>query len=289
MLRVGLISPIVTLLPHKAGLWEYTAGVDDLAAVARTADRLGFSLMTCSEHVAIPAGVASWSGGTRGTTFWDPLSTFGYLSACTERIRFATHTLVLGFHHPLEIAKRYGTLDRISKGRAILTLGIGSYEPEFEMLGASYSDRARRANDALAALQVSLSQREPTYDGEFYRYSGVIVDPSAVQQPFPLWIGGHSPASLRRAVRYGTGWAPQSAVPSRRVAEMLRGVDLRERFEVVLTVPEPLDPMAHASAARDALDDRLHAGATIVLLGFRTHSLTHYLEQMEALVSVLQH
>jgi probable F420-dependent oxidoreductase len=281
---IGLISPIVTLVPHKASPWEHTAGVDDLVAVARTADRLGYSLMTCSEHVAIPDGVPSWSGGTRGTTFWGPLPTFGYLSACTERIRFATHTLIIGLHHPLEIAKQYGTLDRISKGRAILTVGIGSYRPEFDVLGVSYSDRARRADDALAALRVSMSHREPNYSGEFYTYDGMIIDPCAVQQPFPLWIGGHSLASLRRALRYGTGWAPQSGVPSRQIAGMLSELELGEDFEVVLTVAETLDPIGHGMAAAEAVEDRRCAGATTVLLGFQARSLAHYLEQMEALV-----
>ena len=53
--------------------------------------------------------------GRRGSTYWDPLPTFGYLAAITERIGFATLVLVLGAHHPLEIVKRYGTLDIVSK------------------------------------------------------------------------------------------------------------------------------------------------------------------------------
>ena len=52
--------------------------------------------MTCSEHIGVPAAELD----RRGARYWDPLSTFGYLAARTQRIRFATYVLVLGYHHP---------------------------------------------------------------------------------------------------------------------------------------------------------------------------------------------
>ena len=76
--------------------------------------------------------------------YWDPLATFGYLAARTERIRFATHVLVLAYHHPLEIAKRYGTLDRVSNGRVILGVGVGTLKEEFDLIGAPFDDRGPR-------------------------------------------------------------------------------------------------------------------------------------------------
>ena len=50
---------------------------------------------------------------------------FGYLAGKTSHIRFATYVLVLGYHPPLAIAKRYGTLDRVSNGRLVLGVGKG--------------------------------------------------------------------------------------------------------------------------------------------------------------------
>src|SRR5438270_11233400 len=104
----------------------------------------------------------------RGAAYWDPLSTFGYLAARTEQIRLATHVLVLGYHHPLEIAKRYGTLDRVCCGRLILGVGVGSLREEFDLLGAPFDDRGARADDALRALRASLSRTEPAYQGDHY-------------------------------------------------------------------------------------------------------------------------
>ena len=122
--------------------------------------------MTCSEHIGLPSSEAA----RRGTRYWDPLATFGYVSARTKQIRFATMTLVLGYHHPLAIVKRYGTLDHVSGGRVILGVGVGSLKEEFDLLGAPFDDRGARGDDALRALRASLSSNEPTYDGEYYSY-----------------------------------------------------------------------------------------------------------------------
>jgi len=164
--------------------------------VAVEAERLGYHHLTCSEHVALPAAVAE----TRGATYWDPLPTFGYIAARTTTIRLATHVLVLGYHHPLAIAKRYGTLDRASGGRLVLGVGVGSLREEFDLLGAEFEGRGDRADDAVRALRASLSEYEPAYRGEHYAYDGFVVDPCAVQPRVPIWIGGRTARSLRRAI-----------------------------------------------------------------------------------------
>src|SRR5699024_11622946 len=140
-MRIGIASPILTRVPGVYSEWETTAGIEELGRIAELADRLGFNHHNCSEHVAVPSEVAEQRGGT----YWDPLATFGYLAARTQRIRLATQVLVAGYHHPLEITKRYGTLDRISAGRLTLGLGLGSLREEFELLGASFTDRGPRA------------------------------------------------------------------------------------------------------------------------------------------------
>jgi Luciferase-like monooxygenase len=100
----------------------------------QAAERLGYECLTCSEHVVIPAKLEE--GDTSpGSCYWDPLATFGYLAAHTSRIRLATIVIPLPYHHPLDIAKRYGTLDRICGGRVILGVGVGYLKPEFAALG----------------------------------------------------------------------------------------------------------------------------------------------------------
>jgi alkanesulfonate monooxygenase SsuD/methylene tetrahydromethanopterin reductase-like flavin-dependent oxidoreductase (luciferase family) len=112
--------------------------------VAQAADQLGYHHLTCSEHVAVPVAAVA----RRGSAYWDPLATLAFLAARTTAIRLATHVLVLGYHHPLAIAKRYGTLDRLSNGRLILGLGVGTLAEEFDLLGAPFADRGARRRRA---------------------------------------------------------------------------------------------------------------------------------------------
>jgi probable F420-dependent oxidoreductase len=282
-IQLAVATPVVTTLPSAHAKWEETGTIEDVARIAETADRLGYHHLTCSEHVGIPASEAP----RRGARYWDPLATFGFVAARTERIRLATNVLVLGYHHPLEIAKRYGTLDMVSAGRLILGLGVGSLREEFDLLGVPFEDRGARGDDALGALRAALSQPEPAYNGPFYEFSGLVVDPCALQEHVPIWIGGRTFRSLRRAVAYGDGWCPFGISLSQARAWLDR-VDAPPGFEVVLAPPRPLDPIGARDATEAALHDLAEAGATIARTPFVHHSLEHYLEQLEALSVLME-
>src|SRR3954464_15541729 len=168
--ELGIVTPVLRLWPRAHGRWEPDGTIDDVVAIAVAADALGYHHLTCSEHVGIPRPIAE----VRGGRYWDPLATFGFLAAHTTRIRFATHVLVLGYHHPLEIAKRYGTLDRVSGGRLVLGVGVGSLEREVDLLGAPFTGRGERADDALRALRASMGTREVEYHGTHYDYADLL-------------------------------------------------------------------------------------------------------------------
>lgn len=292
-MRLGITTPLFTMTPDGHAPWEVDATLDDVVPLVEAADRLGYEYVTCSEHVVIPDDVAP----VRGGRYWDPLATFGYLSARTTRIRFATYVLVLGYHHPLAICKRYGTLDRISGGRLILGVGVGSLQPEFELLDASFDDRGARGDESLRALRTSFGRRAPEFHGEFFDYSGMIVDPCGVQETVPLWIGGRTPRSLRRAYELADGWAP-FGLRRDDLAAMLDAAratdawharqDARDLppFEVALPAGRLLDPVGTPDAAVDLLEGMRDIGATIVNVNFRHDSPAHYVEQLEALAQL---
>jgi probable F420-dependent oxidoreductase len=280
-MKLGIGTPVVTNIAGAALGWEKTATIEDIGRIANAADRLGYHHMTCSEHIGLPTVEAA----RRGTRYWDPLATFGYVSAITEQIRFATMTLVLGYHHPLAIVKRYGTLDHVSNGRVILGLGVGSLKEEFDLLGAPFDDRGARGDDALRALRVALPTNEPTYDGEFYSFGGLTVDPCALQRHMPFWIGGRTKRSLRRAVTLADGWCP-FYVTIDQAAEWLKSFDVPADFEVVMPAEKPLDPVGEPDVTRDVLAALAAGGTTTVSARFVHHSLEHYLEQLHALVEL---
>ncbi|MBE2997109.1 LLM class F420-dependent oxidoreductase [Nocardiopsis sp. HNM0947] len=277
-MRIGIVSPVVAQPPGAHSGWEQRAGTAELGRIAQAADRLGFAHLTCSEHVAVPAAEAE----RRGAVYWDPLATFGYLAARTDRIRLATQVLVLGYHHPLEIAKRYGTLDVVSGGRLTLGLGVGSLEEEFGLLGAEFAGRGARADEALAALRASMSRREPRFHGRFHDYEGFVVEPHAQQERVPFWIGGRTKRSLRRAVEHGDGWVP-FGLSHTDLERMVSGAELPAGFEVVLGAGAPLDPGGAPEAARRALERTREAGATTANVALAADSADHHISQLEAL------
>jgi probable F420-dependent oxidoreductase len=287
-MRLGIITPVLTLLPRAHARWEETAGIAEVERVVVEAERLGYHHVTCSEHVAIPTEVAA----VRGARYWDPLSTFGYLAANTSSIRLATHVLVLGYHHPLAIAKRYGTLDRVSGGRLILGVGVGSLEEEFDLLGTRFDGRGDIADDHMRALRASLSERQPEYHGTHYDYRGFIVDPAAAQRRMPIWVGGRGHRSLRRAVELGDGWAPFGLGTADLDAMLERARDTeawqaREHpFDVVLQNERPLDPLEQPDVVRERLDRFTEIGATMLNCRFVHHSVVHYLEQLAAMAEL---
>jgi probable F420-dependent oxidoreductase len=277
--RLGLITPVLTLNPRIHNRWEREGTFEDVVRIVETADGLGFHHVTCSEHMAVPVGYED----TRGTRYWDALATFGFLAARTRSIRLATHVLVLGYHHPLEVAKRYGTLDRVSGGRLVLGVGVGSLEEEFAVLGADFAARGERADDALRAVRAALSEREPSYHGSHFSFDGMVVEPHAVQTPVPIWVGGRTRRSLRRALELGDGWAPFGLAPE----EVAAAIDEQGRPGDLVLAPEPaVDPMDAPDATLEILARYVQAGATVLNLRLRHRSATHCCEQLEALAQL---
>ena len=283
-MRFGLTTPVVTRHPDHAAAWEEDAGPAEIARIAAAADRLGYHHLTCSEHVAIPTAVAP----IRGARYYDPLATFGFLAGQTTRIRFAAHVLVLPYHHPVALAKRWGTLDRLSGGRVILGVGVGSLEEEFRLLGIDFAGRGPRFEDALRALRAAFGRRAPEYAGSEFRFGDILVDPCGVQAHVPIWLGGRSPRSLRRALALGDGWDPFRLTHDQLAALLARARDWPEwrarsaPFDVVLTPDRLLDPTvpAERAALAEIVGRYRDLGATVLNLRFRHRSLDHYLEQL---------
>jgi len=284
-LQIGLASPIVILLPHKRDGWEKEAGVEELRAVTLAAERLGYYSLTCSEHVGIPTEVAA----VRGGRYYDPVATFSYMAAITEKIKFLTHIAVLPYHHPLAVAKRFGTMDKLSNGRLIMGIGIGSLKEEFELLGAEFEERGARYSDSMKAVKASFGRHLPKYEGEYYQFDDFIIDPCAEQQDVPLWLGGRTLLSLRRALVDGDGWAP-FALTLEQTAEMIekaKGLqewaEREKPFDVSLglEVKEDLTKGGDLGSVKQRMEKAIKAGATHFNISPSSVSLHHYIDQIE--------
>ena len=199
----GIQLPSVALSTMVAAPWERDngAGVAELVEAAQAADRAGFFYLAVCDHVAIPRPLAP----AMSTTWYEPISTLGFLAGHTTRARLMTNVFVGPYRHPLQTAKAFATLDTLSDGRVILGMGAGHVEKEFDALGLPFAERGRLLDDAVEGVKEAW-RGEFTGSGD----DAVGMRPRPVQQPRPpIWIGGSSRPALRRVAERGDGWIPQ--------------------------------------------------------------------------------
>jgi probable F420-dependent oxidoreductase len=201
----GMQLPIQSQSTIFVQPWEPTAGVAELVQIARACDAAGFDYVAVCDHIAIPSDKAE----AMSTTWWDTVATLSYLAAVTERVRLLSHVYVLPYRHPLAVAKAWATLDRLSGGRAILGVGTGHVEGEFEALEVPFADRGGLLDEAIDAVRSALSGEFSSHQGERWRFDGVGQRPRPVQAALPIWVGGSSKPAMRRAAERGDGWLPQ--------------------------------------------------------------------------------
>jgi len=240
----------------------FGADPDAIAAYAQHAEACGFESFYMSEHIAMYKG-AKLGGVALDPTvaFADPLEVLAFVAARTERILLGTAILQLPLHHPVMLAKRLATIDVLSKGRMrLLTVGLGALAGESAALSVDHATRGRRADEAIDILRLLWAGGENgvSFEGEFFSFSHAHSHPKPLRPGgVPIHVGGHSPASVRRAARRGDGWQPLGLWGDE-LGEALKRLHLevesagRERRAVELTIsalstqatPETLDKLA---------------------------------------------
>lgn len=292
----GIQLPVQSQSTIYAEPWEAAAGPEDLVAVARAADRAGFAYVASCDHVAIPRRLAS----AMSTVWYDPVATLAFLAGVTERVRLLSHVAVVGLRHPLLTAKQYATLDHLSGGRLILGVGAGHVREEFEALGADFERRGPVLDESIDALRAALGSDEfPEHHGKLYDFEDLGQLPRPAQDHVPLWVGGSSPAAVRRAALKGDGWLPQGDPRDRLPAQIARIRRLREEAGVegpfvMGAIVEPLyvgtptwDVGRRTIAGSpDALAESLRAyramGVDQIQVRFRSRSRGELTDQMAA-------
>jgi probable F420-dependent oxidoreductase len=204
----GMQLPIQSQSSLFVSKWETTAGVDDLATIARAADESGCFYLGVCDHTAIPDRLVE----AMGSVWYDTVATIGWLSGITSRTRLLSHVLVISQRHPLRAAKELATLDLLSGGRLIVGVGAGHVNEEFDLLSGpeGYAARGRDTDEAVSAVAKLLSEEAPSHQGERWSFEGMHVAPRPAASPRPpIWIGGSTKPALRRTAAYGDGWLPQ--------------------------------------------------------------------------------
>ena len=223
---------------------------DVIRAVAETAERVGIATLWAPEHVVIFERYASRYPYAPGGAFpvgaredWlDPFVTLTYAAAVTSRIRLATGICLVPEHNPLILAKTVASLDRLSKGRFALGVGIGWSSEEFQALGVPFERRAARTREYIAVMRKLWADGLASHEGEFVRFAETGSYPKPAQGArVPVIFGGESEAALRRVADYGDGWHgfnldPAGAKEKIATLDQFLGQRGRSRNEVQLIV-----------------------------------------------------
>ena len=142
------------------------------------------------------------------------MSTMAMLAGATRRIKFGMNVASVGLRDPLLLAKQCATVDFLSEGRLLPAFGIGStLGPDWRATGRPTEGRGRRVDEALDIIAALWRGERVTTNGEFFRLRNASISPLPVQPELPLWIGGSSPAAIRRTARIGTGWLAGRETP----------------------------------------------------------------------------
>lgn len=227
------------------------------------AEEAGFDSAWTVEHTVIPELHASqypyskdgrMAGDRYDLPLPDPLIWMAYVAAHTKRIKLGTGILILPQHNPVVVAKQIATLDLMSGGRILLGIGVGWMREEFDVIGASFDDRAARTDEYVGVMRTLWSQQKASFSGDFFHFEDVYCLPQPPGGDVPVIVGGHSRAAARRAGRIGDGFFPARELPEDLIslARETAASNGRDPNELEITVSYPAsDDGLKALAALD--------------------------------------
>lgn len=198
----------VALGPDGAPLSQAEA-IRQVVAEAELADAVGLDFFGVGEHHRPDFAVSA------------PDVVLAAIAGRTRRIRLGTSVTVLSSDDPIRVFQRFATLDAVSRGRAEITLGRGSFTESFPLFGLSLEDYERLFSEKLDLLAELLKEEPVSWEGTVRpAMSGVEVFPHT-EAGIPAWVGvGGTPESVVRAASYGMplviaviGGSPEGFVP----------------------------------------------------------------------------
>lgn len=166
------------------GLPTTVPGIDGRALLefARRAERHGFTSLGVLDRLVYDN--------------YESLVSLAAVAGVTDRIRLLTSILIAPYRGDATVlAKQLATIDHLSGGRLTVGVAAGGREDDYEAAGVRYGDRGRR-------LDAMLDRMREVWSGS----SDPVIGPRPPKGMPGLLVGGHSPAAMRRAAKYGDGW-----------------------------------------------------------------------------------
>lgn len=181
-----------------------TSSMEALAELVTGLDEFGFDSLWLSEVLTGPV--------------LDPVVGLAWAAASNPRLKVGT-TMLLPGRNVLRLAKQLASLDRLSRGRLLVTLVPGlTYAPEREAIGVEPKQRGAFIDEALPLLRRLWAGETVSHDGPAGTLRNVKLSPLPTQEPLEVWLGGTVPAALERCGRLSDGWLPSLCTPEEAAA-----------------------------------------------------------------------
>ncbi|HET6608695.1 MAG TPA: TIGR03619 family F420-dependent LLM class oxidoreductase [Rhodopila sp.] len=194
------------------------ATAETMANIARLGEALGFSYLTLTDHIALPDTSTPGYPYSATGEFYTPdpgnrveqLTTAAWVAAKTGKIRIALAVMVVPHRPAVLAAKQLSTIDVLSGGRLVVGIGAGWLQVELEAVGTTpFAERGAVTDEFMDAMRAIWTQPRPSFHGKYTNIEGLLTDPKPLQKPHPpIWVGGESGPSMRRAARIGDAWYP---------------------------------------------------------------------------------
>jgi alkanesulfonate monooxygenase SsuD/methylene tetrahydromethanopterin reductase-like flavin-dependent oxidoreductase (luciferase family) len=150
---------------------------------ARKCNDLGYDIWVIDHLLHAP--------GLYGMSWLEPLHVLTHAGAVAPDVKLGTGILVLPLRHPVMLAKEIATMDFLSGGRYMFGVGPGWYPGEFEAVGTNVKQRGARTDEILAAVRRLLTEDNVTFEGRYYQFSDVTIEPRPPKFP-EVWVSGGS-------------------------------------------------------------------------------------------------
>jgi probable F420-dependent oxidoreductase len=204
-MKIGLVVPQFGLNATKENLINFI----------QIAEKEGFESLWVYDRMLYAINPQQPYPGTPNKREWpeyfknnlDPLTTLSFIAANTTKVNLGTCIIDMLFHNPITLAKEFTTIDILSEGRTICGFGIGWSKDEYLAANIPYEKRGERANEILEAMKKIWTEETVEFNGEFYKIPKSIIYPKPIQKPHPkILLGGFSPKTFERMVKYGDGY-----------------------------------------------------------------------------------
>ncbi|HXP04510.1 MAG TPA: TIGR03619 family F420-dependent LLM class oxidoreductase, partial [Stellaceae bacterium] len=188
-----------------------------MTRIALEGEALGFDYLTVTDHVTLPDMAEPGYPYSESGAFYSTDSAYrhemltlaAYLAAVTKRLRLVLAVLVVPHRPAVLAAKQLSTIDVLSGGRLTVGIGAGWLKAEFDaVVTTPFAERGAVTDEYVAAFKTLWTEKKPTIAGKYVHYDRLLLEPKPIQNPLPIWVGGESGPSLRRAARLGDAWYP---------------------------------------------------------------------------------